>query len=485
MTTPVEERLRRALAQQARTTTTAPDGWRRVRARLDRGGHVRRPGFGRWLLLAPAAGVAVVALVIVATLVGQEGGRTVRVAGGAGRLYLVPTGVEPRFHLLTAVDDPQVAALPPGTFRAFGRRAGDGLTLDASAVITVPADFALSGANPTTKPLRVLGREVAVVDDGFGSQIPTWAQADGRTVAVMTYGLTEAQLVALVGSLLPGDATTDMPSLPAGFTPVRSGALPEGTPAVSIQEWQADDGARFGVSVSDAGGVTVDDLAWWLPGGRATKVRNKTAISADRSGQVLTWIERPGVAVTVYSRDLSEKELGSVAEGLRPVVEAEWRALKPAPGPIETVGPGPVVGSPPGVTPSPTAFFLIVPVKGQVTTPCASGSGEILLPEMRDGKEVGCYRVTRPLVDAGHVTGVSIRQNRAGSWDVEFVLSADGGARLDVMLRDVGLGGQLAIVVDGVIVSVVGVEVTSTTGRGVVTGLDEQTARRLADRLAR
>ena len=52
MNGPVEERLRRALAQQAETTTTSPDGWRRIQAR--RAG-ARRQWFDWWKLLAPAA----------------------------------------------------------------------------------------------------------------------------------------------------------------------------------------------------------------------------------------------------------------------------------------------------------------------------------------------------------------------------------------------------------------------------------------------
>jgi hypothetical protein len=299
MSTPVEERLRRALAQQAEATTVAPDGWSRIQARLRPDRRWRPSGLRQWLLLAPAAGVAVVALVVVAVFAGRDGAKTVQVTGGPGRLYLAPTGVEPRFQLRSADLDPQVDPLPPGTFRAFGRRAADGVALEASLVITVPANFALRGSLPPTRDLRVLGRNVPVAEDGAGAQVPSWTQPDGRTVALMAFGLSDAQLVAVIESLLPGDATTAAPALPPGLLPVRSGALPEGTLPMSVQTWEANDGARFGVNVADAPNATVDDLAWWVPGGKATKVRGKTAIYTDRSGGFLTWLERPGVAVSV------------------------------------------------------------------------------------------------------------------------------------------------------------------------------------------
>ena len=86
MNASVEDRLRRALAQQAATTTTAPDGWRRIRARIEGRGRLLRPGFGRLGVLAPAAAVAVVVMIAVAVLAGSGDDATVHVAGGPGRL---------------------------------------------------------------------------------------------------------------------------------------------------------------------------------------------------------------------------------------------------------------------------------------------------------------------------------------------------------------------------------------------------------------
>lgn len=475
MSTPVEERLREALAQQALTTAVGPDGWRRIRARLGPGRRWRPTGLRQWLLLAPAAGVAVLALVVVAVLAGRDGDRSVHVTGAGERLYLAPTGVEHRFQLRSADADPQTTPLPPGTFRAFGRRAADGVALEASLVITVPADHALRGALPPRRDLRVLGRDVPVAEDSFGLQIPSWTQADGRTVAVMSFGLSDAELVAAVASLLPGDATTAVPALPPGFTPMRNGALPEGTMSVSFQNWAAGDGDLFGVSVSESPNATVDDLARWLPGGRATKVRGKTAIFVDRSHRQLAWIERPGVVVTVDAEGLSEKEMVAIAEGLRPVDEAAWRAL--------TLRASPVGGQ--TVTVSSTEAFAMQPVLARLAPPCATQAAGPMVAERKGGRDVACYEVGPPLVTARDVATAALRPDASGTSAVEFTLTAEGTGRLDGLLRTVGVGGQIAIVVDGVVVQAIQVQTMSSNGRGVVTGLDEQTARRLAERLAR
>ena len=249
-----EERLRRALAQHAQSTTTSPAGWPRIRTRLGPNGHVHGPRLLRWAILAPAVAVVVVGLMLLVSLAGREGDGVVRVTGGPGRLYLAPTGVDGRFRLTGADTDPQTSPQPAGIFRAFGRRAPDGLALQASAVITVPSDFALVGAEPERAPLRVLGRDVSVSRDDFGRRILAWSQADGRTVGVMSSDLSEGELAALAESLIGGDATKDVPSLPVGFTPVHSGALPGGVPQVSFQNWEANDGDSFEVSVSEVPG---------------------------------------------------------------------------------------------------------------------------------------------------------------------------------------------------------------------------------------
>lgn len=351
MSNSVEDRLRRALAQQANTTTTSPDGWRRVRAAAEGGGPVRRRVPVRGAVLAPAA--AVVAIVAVLATVADDGGgdRTLQVSGDSGRLYLAPTGVEPRFHLGRASDGEPGAALPPSSFRAFGRRAPDGVTVEASVVIAMPGDRALIWTTPEPAPLRALGRDLAVAGDPFGQRNLSWTQADGRTVGVMTFGLSQAELVAVAESLLAGDPATAVPALPAGFSPISSGST-SGLPPMTLQTWEAGDGDRFSVAVGDGPYATVEDVAWWLPGGRATKVRDTTAVYLAGEEAFLLWIERPGTMVTMQASGLSEHELVGIAEGLRPIGDSAWQELttRVPPGPSLAIS-GPNIGPWPGAVP--------------------------------------------------------------------------------------------------------------------------------------
>lgn len=352
MSSAVEERLRRALAQQAATTTTSPYGWRRVRAAIDGGGgRVRRQASPRWTLLAPAA--AVVAIVVVlAALVDRGGEGTLHVAGQAGRLHLAPTGVEPRFHLDRASDGLEGSPGSPSTFRAFGRRASGGSAVEASVVITMPGDRALVWTTPEPAPLRALGRDVALAGDPFGQRNLSWTQADGRTVGVMTFGLSQGELVAVAESLLAGDAATAVPALPVGFDPIKSGS-DSGSPPMTLQSWEAAGGDRFSMAVGEGPYAGVDDLAWWLPGGRALKVRDTTAVYlAALEEAFLVWVERPGTVVTMQASGLSEQELVAIADGLRPISDAEWVELTTRVPPVPALAvSGPTIGPWPGPVP--------------------------------------------------------------------------------------------------------------------------------------
>jgi hypothetical protein len=485
MSTPVEQRLRRALAQQAEATTTSPDGWRRIQARRPQGAGAGRPALKRWTVLAPAAAFAVVLLVLAAVGSGGDRDRTLRVTGDPEPLHLLPTGVEPRFRLIgvttgTAGDPP-----PPSTYRAFGRRAADGVAVQASVVITMPGDRARNGATPEPEPLRVLGHDVILATDPFGQRTARWHQPDGREVGLLTYGLSPAELVTVVESLLPGDASKDAPSLPAGFSSIGSGSMPGGAPPTVTQTWQSDDGASFMLTVVEEAGATVDKLAMWMPGGQARKLRGTTAIYVSAREAYLAWPERPETTVVVQARGLSEPELVAIAEGLRPVSGVEWRELtarfRPPPTPADVP---PVSGPPPGVAPSPDTWLVFVPVKSRVAPPCR-GIHFLELAERRGGQEVACYNVTAPALDAGDVAGAAVRQDRStGTWTVELRLTEAGTARLAGLFRDVGSGGQYAVVVDLEVVAAQRFD-ASPSGTGVITGLDEQTARSIAERLTR
>ena len=493
MSSSVEERLRNALSQQAEVTTTSPDGLNRIRARIDGKPGVRWPSFGRWAVWAPAAVMALVVVMVVAGLAGPDRDGSVQVTGGGKRMYLAPTNAEDRFRLVAAGGDP--GPLPGGIFRAYGRRAPDGVALEASVVVNVPADVARVGAIPEPTPLRAVGRDVSVAGDDFGRRILSWTQADGRSVAAMTYGLSQGELVALAESLLTGDATKDAPRLPAGFVPVGDGTLPEGPPVMSHSTWQARDGAQLFVNVTEYPGVTLDHLAWWLPGGRATEVRGTTGIFAERREGDLAWIEQPGTVVTLHGTGMPPSELLTIAEELRVLDEAEWRELVAR---VRASGGGPQPSGPdlrdpqqPGPSRLLTAensYFLLRPVHGRSAPPCPAGPSGPMAPvvaEKVDGEEVACLHVGPPGLDVNDVATANARQEGAGGrWEVEFTLTTEGSSRLSALRRDRAPDGHVAILVDGQVVSVPKLADGPTT-RGMVSGLDETTARRLAERLRR
>jgi hypothetical protein len=480
----VEERLRRALTQQAETTTTSPDAWRRIRGAMDGGGRMRRRLPIPWTVLAPIA-VVVVLVISLAALVDGDGDRTLHVTGESGRLYLAPTGVEPRFRFDRAYDGPTGPPQPPWNFRAFGRRAPDGVALQASVVITLPGERAVQASTPEPEPLRVLGRDVHVAGDPFGQRNLYWTQDDGRTVGVMTFGLSQAELTAVAESLLSADVTTAVPVLPAGFAHISSGAFDVLRP-MALQSWVAGDGDRFWLTVAHDPDARFDDLVWSLPGGRVKKVRDTTGAYLAREETYMTWIERPGTVVTLHGSGLSEQELLDIAEGLRPIDEATWRELTdrvPAP-PPEGVGPVPETGPPPGAAQPDNAYFVMVPVRRMTAPPCTQTAPNLVIPLRHAGQEVSCVHVGSPLVFADDVFSAVIFEEPAGVWALEYTMTAQGAADMQALFREVGAGGQFAILADMRIVAAPPVDGRPPTG-GVIGGLDEQTARSLADRLGR
>jgi hypothetical protein len=299
--------------------------------------------------------------------------------------------------------------------------------------------------------------------------------------------LSDAELVALAASLLSGDAANAPPALPPGFALVGSGARSGTPPRLTTQTWEADDGDRFMLNVAESP-EAIGDVAWWLPGGRALELRGTTAIYLGRKEAFLAWIEGPGTAVTLQVTGLSEKELVDIAKGLKPVDDEAWQELvSRVRAPLPPSDPGvPQIGPPPGVTVSEHGYLQFLPVKARTTPPCVAVPAAIVMAERTGGQEVACYQVTRPLVDAGDIAGAEAHEDRmTGHWDVRFTLTPDGARRFRQLYDAVGAGGQFAVLLDGQIVSVPRFSDAAPGDIGVVTGLDEATARSLADRLRR
>lgn len=132
-----------------------------------------------------------------------------------------------------------------------------------------------------------------------------------------------------------------------------------------------------------------------------------------------------------------------------------------------------------GTTKQDPSFFTIRPVTRQTPPPCTSPA----LAEERDGQAVGCYELGPAQVDATDVKSAAlVTEPRTGTDEVEFTLTPNGTERFNALARSVGLGGQAAIVVDGMVVNAPRFSTTDFPGKGVVTGLATDRANRLVQR---
>jgi preprotein translocase subunit SecD len=128
------------------------------------------------------------------------------------------------------------------------------------------------------------------------------------------------------------------------------------------------------------------------------------------------------------------------------------------------------------------SYFTIRPVTRELPPPCVPPA----LAEKRNGQAVHCFEVGPAQVDASDVESAALVTDGATSTAaVEFSLSSKGTDRFNAMARMVGLGGQAAFVVDGVVVSTPRFDTTNFPGRGVVTGLTDDEAGQLMKRLNR
>ncbi|MGH9165721.1 MAG: hypothetical protein ACRDZW_09445 [Acidimicrobiales bacterium] len=331
MSAPIEERLGVALRREAASTSTVPDAWRRIEDRVDR----RRPAS---MLLRPrtlVSALAVVTLIIGAVMVngGTERDGRVRAADvpALTRLYLVPTGVA-GFELVDVIVDPGSQPAPPRTLRVFGRRAPDGVTLSASVAVV---------ASPTLEPPTG-----GPAQDGDGRRVVTWREG-ADFVTLVTFGVTAEEEATVEASLRAGPVAATSPVLPPGFVPVFQETPADraaATRRLTDQRWRSttDGFATFNVTVTEAASVTMDALSWEVPAARVVTVRGTAGLlSADN--RMLTWIERPGVAVSILGTTLRPEQLQEIATGLRPIDRSAWDKR------IAGIPPGPQPGAPPEI----------------------------------------------------------------------------------------------------------------------------------------
>lgn len=128
------------------------------------------------------------------------------------------------------------------------------------------------------------------------------------------------------------------------------------------------------------------------------------------------------------------------------------------------------------------SYFTIRPVTRELAPPCVPPA----LAEKRDGQAIHCFEVGAAQVDASDVQSATLVTDPATKTPaVEFSLSPRGIDRFNAMARMVGTGGQAAIVLDGRIVSAPRLDTTDFPGTGVVTGLNNDEASQLTQRLNR
>lgn len=135
----------------------------------------------------------------------------------------------------------------------------------------------------------------------------------------------------------------------------------------------------------------------------------------------------------------------------------------------------------------PTSFFAIRPVLAQLPPPCPSNGptpGLAVLAQLTGGAAVACYEVGPVAVDAHDVASATARTDPTnGGWFVQFTLTREGTARFNAAAAALGVGHQLAVVVDGAVVNAPQLDTVNFPGAGRITGFDASGAQALADRL--
>jgi hypothetical protein len=133
------------------------------------------------------------------------------------------------------------------------------------------------------------------------------------------------------------------------------------------------------------------------------------------------------------------------------------------------------------------SFLTFRPVLRQLPPSCPAPAPPeaTVLPELRDGAVVACYELAPPELDAGAVESAkAVFEENTGQWAVEFTLTEEGEDRWDAMVRKIGQGRQIAVVLHDQVLSAPTLETTDFGGRGVITGnFDEGFAMEVAGML--
>ena len=125
------------------------------------------------------------------------------------------------------------------------------------------------------------------------------------------------------------------------------------------------------------------------------------------------------------------------------------------------------------------------PVLSSKPPPCATKApkkNELVRPKTSDGKVTECLELGAPIVDAKDVRSATVAETPSGEPALSVVLGGVGSSNLDGFAQR-NLGKQLAIVVQGGLVSAPVLQYSSFAGRIQVTGLSKEKTDDLFKRL--
>lgn len=346
--TDVEDLLSRALEHRASTTAVSPEGWDRIEERVAG----RRCSATRWVAV-PALAVAVAVVLVAAAVIDRDRPDPSVAAGPAGAVYFAPGGVDGRFVLRDVQERSGPTTENGGSQRVYGRRAADGLVLDATiAVMTYPPDGSNMIDELVAQPgeqLVVRGAPATVQFAGDHTMI-TWKEGE-RAVAVVTAYLGRDESIAVARAVEFDDRGARATTLPAGFIEVYAGELFGGLEAaadrVTRQQWsRLVDGEPFGgefsLTVHEGAGMSLDSVAWTVPRASHRQVGGAPALF-DRTKGSLSWVPRRGVLLVLEGngpidpavaradrrtrQGFTEDEFLELASAVAPVTEGDWRRL--------------------------------------------------------------------------------------------------------------------------------------------------------------
>ncbi len=180
----------------------------------------------------------------------------------------------------------------------------------------------------------------------------------------------------------------------------------------------------------------------------------------------------------VRNKDRAVEVVGQTAQlYFRPVLQR--LPATPTPAPTTTAVP-----TDPTTTVDPTAPTTVPLDLDRTTTPEENTpEAQVILPEKDDNGNV----TVRYLLGPAEVKGQAMSSASAtvnpnnGVWEVEFSLTSDGTTQWNAMAEKVGVNGQIAMDLDGVVQSAPSLQTTNFPGSGQISGnFSEREAKDLA-----